>query len=111
LSEGGLAVAAAEMTLASNYGAELELRKIPTETLKRNDFALFSESNSRFLVEVTKKDRKSFESLMKGGACAQIGIVTKTPRLTIRGLKGTVAIDVSVADLRESWKSTLSSEA
>ena len=111
LSEGGLAVAAAEMTLASGYGAELELRKIPVKTLKRNDFALFSESNSRFLVEVAKKDRESFENLMKGKAYAAIGKVTKTPRLTIIGLKGAVAVDASVADLRASWKRTLSSEA
>ena len=111
LSEGGLAVAAAEMTLASGYGAELELRKIPVKTLKRNDFALFSESNSRFLVEVAKKDRESFENLMKGKACAAIGKVTKTPRLTIRGLKGAVAVDASVVDLRANWKRTLSSEA
>jgi len=111
LSEGGLAVAAAEMALASSYGAELDLRKLPAEALKQDDFALFSESNSRFLVEVAKQDREAFEKLMKGKAYAAIGKVTKTPRLTIRGLKGAVAVDAQVADLRASWKRTLSSEA
>jgi len=111
LSEGGLAVAAAEMALAGGYGAELDLRKAPAEALKRDDFALFSESNSRFLVEVAEKDRENFETVMKGKACAEIGKVTKTPRLAIRGLKGALAIDASVADLRASWKRTLSSEA
>ncbi len=111
LSEGGLAVAAAEMALGSNLGAELELERIPTETLKRNDFALFSESNSRFLVEVTEKNREKFEGLMKGRTYATIGIVTKTPRLTIRGFKGSVVVDASVADLRANWKRTLSRDA
>jgi len=110
LSEGGLAVTAAEMTLAGGYGAELDLRKVPAEPLKRDDFTLFSESNSRFLVEVAEKDRENFETLMKG-KCAEIGKVTKTPRLTIRGLKGALAVDASIADLRASWKRTLSSEA
>jgi len=111
LSEGGLAVAAAEMALASSYGVEIDLRKLPSETLKRDDFALFSESNSRFLVEVAKQDREAFEKLMKGKAYAAIGKVTKTPRLTIRGLKGALAVDAQIADLRASWKRTLSSEA
>jgi phosphoribosylformylglycinamidine synthase II len=110
LSEGGLAVAAAEMALAGGYGAELDLRKVLAEPLKRDDFALFSESNSRFLIEVAEKDRENFETLMKG-KCAEIGKVTKTPRLTIRGLKGALAVDASIEDLRASWKRTLSSEA
>ncbi|MCW4043973.1 MAG: phosphoribosylformylglycinamidine synthase subunit PurL [Candidatus Bathyarchaeota archaeon] len=110
LSEGGLAVAAAEMALASVYGAELDLRKL-AEPLKRDDFTLFSESNSRFLLEVAEKDRESFEAIMKGKACTEIGKVTRTPRLVIRGFKGDVTVDASVADLRASWKRTLSSEA
>jgi phosphoribosylformylglycinamidine synthase II len=111
LSEGGLAVAAAEMTLASGYGAELDLRKAPAKALKRDDFALFSESNSRLLVEVAEKDREAFEKLMKGKACAAIGKVTKTPRLAIRGLKSALVVDAPITDLRASWKRTLSSEA
>jgi len=111
LSEGGLAVAAAEMTLAGGYGAELDLRKVPAEALKRDDFALFSESNSRFLVEVAEKDRDAFETLMKGKACAEIGKVTKNQRLAISGLGRSVVVDASITDLRASWKRTLSSEA
>lgn len=108
LSEGGLAVAAAEMALASNLGIELDLKKVPAKAVERNDFALFSESNSRFLVEVTQKDKETFESIMKGKVFAEIGKVTKTPNLAIKGLKGTTVVDASVADLRASWKQTLS---
>jgi len=111
LSEGGLAVAAAEMALAGGYGLELDLRKISREALDRNDFILFSESNSRFLVEVTEKVRKDFEVLMKGRNCAEIGKVTKTHRLTVHGMDGTVIVDASLTDLLKRWKQTLSSGA
>lgn len=107
LSEGGLAVATAEMALAGKYGIELDIRKIPGKALTRNDFALFSESNSRFLVEVSVKAKEDFEALMKGKAYAEIGKVTKTPRLRIRGLNGEVVVDVSAGDLLAGWKRTL----
>lgn len=109
LSEGGLAVAAAEMALAGGYGLELNLRKIPSKTLNRNDFMLFSESNSRFLVETSEKAKKDFEALMKGRNCIEIGKVTKTHRLTIRGIDGAVIVDASLTDLLKCWKQTLSS--
>jgi phosphoribosylformylglycinamidine synthase len=110
LSEGGLAVSAAEMALAGGYGLELDLRKVPQKALTRDDFVLFSESNSRFLVEVSEKSRKDFEALMKGKLFAEIGEVTKTPRLCIHGLKGKVAVDTSLKSLRTRWKKTLSGE-
>jgi len=111
LSEGGLGVAAAEMALASDYGVELDLRKVPREGLSRNDFVLFSESNSRFLLEVPEKTRGDFEAVMKGAACSEIGWVAKNPRLVVYGLDGAVAVDASLKDLRGSWKETLSREA
>ncbi len=110
LSEGGLAVAAAEMALAGGYGMELDLRKVPCKALNRNDFVLFSESNSRFLIEVPAKTKEDFETLMKGKLCAEIGKVTKNPRLVVHGLDGTVVADAALADLRRSWKGTLSRE-
>jgi len=110
LSEGGLTVAAAEMAFAGGCGMELDLRKVPVEALNRNDFILFSESNSRFLIEVPERVEEDFEALMKGKVCAEIGKVAKTPRLCIRGLNGKVVVDASLDDLLASWKRTLSSE-
>ncbi|MBT0158865.1 phosphoribosylformylglycinamidine synthase subunit PurL [Candidatus Bathyarchaeota archaeon A05DMB-2] len=109
LSEGGLAVAAAEMAFAGGYGLEMDLRAVPRKLITRDDFLLFSESNSRILVEVTEKDREEFEKLMKGRVHAEIGRVTKNPRLIIQGLKRPAVVDVPIADLRASWKRTLSS--
>jgi len=111
LSEGGLAVSAAEMAFAGGYGLELDLRRVPRKNLARDDFVLFSESNSRFLVEVSDKAKEDFETLMKGKKYAEIGRVVKTQRLSVIGLDGKQVIDVSLSDLQTSWKQTLSSEA
>ena len=111
LSEGGLAVAAAEMAFAGGYGMELRLQKVPIMNVNCNGFVLFSESNSRFLVEVSQEAKDEFEALMKGKVYAEIGRVTKTPRLCIYGLKGEVAVDAAISDLLASWKQTFSSGA
>jgi len=108
LSEGGLAVAAAEMAFAGGYGLELDLCKVPAKSLKRDDFVLFSESNSRFLMEVPAKTRDEFEISMKSNVCAEVGKVTKSPRLCVRGLGRKIVLDTSLADLLRNWKRTLS---
>jgi phosphoribosylformylglycinamidine synthase II len=108
ISEGGLAVSAAEMALAGGYGIELDLKKVPSDKLKRDDFLLFSESNSRFLVEVSREAMECFEALMNGRVFAEIGRVTKSARLCVTGLAGEVVVDLSLSDLEASWKRTLS---
>lgn len=111
LSEGGLAVAAAEMAFAGGYGMELDLREVPREGIGRDDLLLFSESNSRFLVEVSGKAKKDLEGIMKAKVFSEIGRVTRSPRLSIRGLEGKVIVDAPTGDLLASWKRTLSSGA
>ena len=110
LSEGGLAVAAAEMAFASGYGLEIDLRHVPGKELVRSDFVLFSESNSRFLIEVAEADKEDFEALIKGKNCALIGKVTKEQKLLVHGLNGKIAVDASLDKLRQSWKKTLTPE-
>lgn len=108
LSEGGLAVALAEMAFSSGYGLELDLSKVPrTKDLSRNDFVLFSESNSRFLVEVTEKRKDTFEALMKGIDCAEIGTVKKEPTLSVIGLDRKEIMNADIDELRRRWKSAL----
>ena len=104
LSEGGLGVAAGEMALAGQFGIEINLRAVPKKAVERNDFVLFSESNSRFLIEIPEKAKAEFEALMKGVAFAEIGKVTQNNKLVINGLKGTKAVETSLTDLRKSWK-------
>jgi phosphoribosylformylglycinamidine synthase II len=108
LSEGGLAVASAEMAFSSGYGIELNLQKVPrTKELSRNDHVLFSESNSRFLVEVTEKRRENFEALMKDAVCVEVGRVKKDGYLSVYGLNGEEAVQAELQELRRRWKGVL----
>ncbi|MEO9366129.1 MULTISPECIES: phosphoribosylformylglycinamidine synthase subunit PurL [Candidatus Nitrosocaldus] len=54
-SKGGLAVAIAEMCIASGIGARVDLSNVP-HTCTRLDDLLFSESHSRFLVSLRRDD-------------------------------------------------------
>jgi len=108
LSEGGLAIAAAEMSFANDCGIDLWLKKVPKPpNMKRNDFTLFSESNSRFLIEVAEKHKQDFEDLMKGNAFSMVGKVKKEPYFCVYGLNDKRIVDISLAELRNAWKSTL----
>jgi len=106
LSEGGLAVAVAEMAFSGGYGIHLDLRSVPrVEDVKRNDYILFSESNSRFLAEVPEKCGEDFEALMRKNDYSAVGRVEKNKRLTVYGLNGEGVVNVSLSRLRNAWKS------
>jgi phosphoribosylformylglycinamidine synthase II len=108
LSEGGLGVAAAEMAFAGGLGMIIHLDKVPLgEKIIRNDNILFSESNSRFLVEVAPEDRERFEQALKVVAFAAIGEVTKDDKLEIYGVKGERVVSTPFAELKEAWQQPL----
>jgi phosphoribosylformylglycinamidine synthase len=107
-SEGGLGVALAEMAFAGGLGIEIHLKKVPLgEPINRDDFILFSESNSRFLVEVSPRHRKEFEQVMYGTALARIGRVTGTDTLEIYGLSEGKIVSVGLSELKEVWQKPL----
>ncbi len=101
-SEGGIAVAAAEMAFAGNIGMRIDSERIPNETDKGYKL-LFSESNSRFLVEAAKGKEEEFEKIT---GAAKIGETTREKRLTIRG-KSRSLIDADISELRMAWKGTI----
>ena len=108
LSEGGLAVAAAEMCFSSNLGMEMELGCVITGGLMpREDSVLFSESNGRFLVEVAPQNSEAFESLMLNKPFYPIAMVTQEPRLVILGENENEIINLSNTELREAWQKPL----
>lgn len=102
-SEGGLAIAAAEMVLGTQLGLDLDLDAVPSAAQFRDDAVLFSESNSRFLVEVDLRNRRRFERLARNIPHAPIGRVRKDGRLVIRK-SDAVLVDAKVEDLRRAWK-------
>lgn len=104
-SEGGIGVALAEMAFAGGLGAVVQLQLIPLgESIDRNDFVLFSESNSRFLVEVSPDKKTEFERVMNGSELAMIGRFTANKVLEIFGLNGRKVIDTSINKLKEAWQ-------
>jgi len=107
LSEGGLAVAAAEMAFTGNHGVDLWLNEVVRPRgLTRNDLILFSESNSRFLVEVDEKRRDIFEELMRGNRFAVVGKVKRDSYLTVYDIQNEKRVEVALTTLRRAWKGT-----
>ena len=76
LSEGGLAVALAEMALAGGLGATVSLAEVPREAAAEHDAALlFSESPTRFLLEVRPAHVDELTRLFAGLPLGRLGMV------------------------------------
>jgi len=107
-SEGGIGVAVAEMAFAGGLGATIYLKSVPLgEPIGRDDFILFSESNSRFLVEVAQESKDEFEQIMGSTIFAAIGQITDSKVLEIYGLNGSRIVAKSLGELKEAWQSPL----
>jgi phosphoribosylformylglycinamidine synthase II len=108
LSEGGLAAAAAEMAFAGGLGAELQLANLPTAGPLTAESLLFSESNTRFLCEVSEERAAAFEADLAGIPFAHVGMVRDDDRFIIAGgEQSTPLIDAAITQLKEAWQSTL----
>jgi phosphoribosylformylglycinamidine synthase len=110
LSEGGLAVAAAEMAIAGGYGMRLNLIKVPYDGSKAdrtNAALMFSETPSRFLVEVSPEYSVGFEKAMQGVVFARVGSVLEDDEFTITGLSSATVLRQHVADLKKAWQTPL----
>jgi phosphoribosylformylglycinamidine synthase II len=104
-SEGGMAVALAEMAFAGGVGADVtglgEMGTLP-EPVK-----LFSESTTRFMVEVKPEKEASFRELFAGLPLVKLGITVADPRLRIAGSNGEWLIWVKLSELKEAWQKPL----
>jgi phosphoribosylformylglycinamidine synthase len=106
LSEGGLAVALAEMALAGGVGADVtglkQLGGLPDETL------LFSESPTRFVIEVPPAHVEDLKALFGADLpLTQLGQTVKEPRLRIAGADGEWRIWQPLGQLKEAWQKPL----
>ena len=101
LSEGGLAVAAAEMAFAGGVGADLA-------GLAGDDAAsLFNEAPTRFLVEVKTQHGDQFRRVFGDLPVREVGKTVKEPRLRIAGTSGEWVVWLSLQQLKEAWQRPL----
>jgi phosphoribosylformylglycinamidine synthase len=121
-SEGGLAVALAEMAFAGGLGATIRLSESPRDASVEssaddlNAVLLFAESASRFVVEVEPANRSAFETVfrMAGVPLAHIGEVQSAGRLQIaaaaptgRAPPAAWLIDLPLNAMKEAWQRPL----
>jgi phosphoribosylformylglycinamidine synthase subunit PurL len=105
VSEGGISVCLSEMAIGGDMGAEIDISKIGADL--RTDFKLFSESNTRWIVEIKKEKQKDFEKLLKkkNTPLACIGEIDRK-KLVIKD-DGKTVINQDIKTLRDVWKSTI----
>lgn len=107
-SEGGLAVAAAEMSFAGGFGMDITLANAPVSVNSMPDaFILFSESNSRFIVEIKKENRAQFETVLSGVPSGYLGTVSNGNKFVVKGKNSSVLISENIFDLKRAWQTTL----
>jgi len=106
-SEGGLAVALAEMAFAGAVGIEADLMGLPkSPDCSRVDAQLFSESNSRYIVEIEPENYDAFAKLMLNLPFGQIAKVSDEKTLVIKDRNGKAVIDLDLASLKKAWQQT-----
>jgi phosphoribosylformylglycinamidine synthase len=86
---------------------EVQLDAVPTGSATLSPTVkLFSESNSRFLCEVSPELAAVFEGQFSGLPVAKIGGVVDAPRVTIQ-VGGETLIDAANDRLKEAWQRPL----
>lgn len=101
ISEGGIGVCLSEMCIGGNIGAEIDLTEI---SILRTDLKLFSESNTRWIVEVKSGLEKDFEKIFNNLKTYKIGKV-RGRRLTIQDYNKKY-IDLNISNIKNAWDET-----
>jgi phosphoribosylformylglycinamidine synthase len=103
VAEGGIAMALAEMAIGGDLGCEVSLKAMGK---LRSDFKLFSESNTRWIIEVKRERAKEFETIFekRGTKARKLGRV-KGKRIWM--VDGKEIINLPIDLIRDSWESGL----
>ncbi len=106
-SDGGLGVALAETGFAGGLGLRVELSRVLSQGVERDDHLLFSESQGRFVITVHPEHAAEFQELMADSPIALVGEVQAGEELIIQGLEGREVVRASLLQLKEAWCSPL----
>ena len=105
LSEGGLAVAAAEMGFAGGLGIEIQLDAVCERSQLEPLTILFSESNGRLLCEVAPENIEKFEAKFGDHVC-RVGEVVEDQNFKVLN-QGQLLAECSLGNLKTAWQTPL----
>lgn len=105
ISEGGLAVCISEMIIGGKIGAKIDITNVNPKL--RVDLKLFSESNTRWIIEVKKSKEKAFIETLKekGIPFIKLGSVGGDKIIIKDNEKEIINHSISILD--ETWRETL----
>jgi len=108
-SDGGMLVAAAEMAFAGRIGLDINLAGVQTREPLTETEMCFAETPSRYLIEVAADKVDGVIRTLRdmNVPFGQVGTFAKHDRLTVRSPKAGQLLDVSLDDLRATWKKPL----
>ena len=96
-AKGGIAISMALAAIGGNFGADINLSKIHSDLTT----ALFSESNSRFIVSLSSKNKNKFLKVFENIEVYEVGIVNKTNVINFQNFS------INLRKLRQAFKETL----
>ena len=100
-SKGGIGTALAELAISGNIGINIDLKTIPNRC-KRDDFLLFSETHSRFIIGSSNPDK--IKRFMRNRKCSfsEIGQTDSSMTLNIHN-SGKEVINLSIIELVQRY--------
>lgn len=114
IGRGGIITALAKTAIAGQLGLEVDLANIPHDkNITRDDYLLFSETQSRFIVTIDPSKKDSFEKIFAslprqdgGQIFAQIGQINEDQNFTIRDADKKEIIKTNIPTLTEHYRKT-----
>lgn len=106
ISDGGLAVAVSEMVFGSDLGVIIDLEHVYDGTLK-NIVSCFSESPTRWLVEVDRENVEKFKAIMERHNVPYVDIGETVEDRIIEFRSGEKTCVLDAQNLYNAWESPL----
>jgi phosphoribosylformylglycinamidine synthase len=104
VSRGGLGVHLAMVAMAGELGMEIALPLLSAEPGLTTSQVLYSESAGRFIITVPPEKGGPFEEIFSGMKLGRAGVVTESPRLSMRGDQESPIMEEDIERLKDSWK-------
>lgn len=103
VGRGGLAAAMLKISIGGMLGVEVSLVNLPGKTTG-DVSSIFSESQGRILVSISKSNKRLFEKTMQGCMFRKVGTVKDDGNITIKGRRNKIIFNSTVQEIEKLYK-------